>query len=426
MIVRYSTAGAFALAAQVLSACSLFAPSIADYAREKPAGGAGGIAGSGGIAELGGAGAGGSALGGQSSSCLGGSGCSVGGMGGAGAAGAGGEGCTTCAPPDLAIGAITWSPATPTAGKAVTFSATIWNHGATATPQGTVHRVRFDVDGSEVNWSDDHTAAIPPGGSAILAATGSPSHASTWTAISGSHKVRAWVDDLSLIPESDETNNQTTTNLDIAAIPNLLLGYSFDDSASGILDFSGNRRTGNGSASGVSFGPGKAGTAVQLDGSGGYLMVPANTLDAVADFTIACWVEQGSLRSNSRVFDFEDSTDTHILLNTNESSAQKLTFESSLVGGSWNFVRAAPLPIGSWQHVAVARAGASISVYLNGSWVATGPMGAGTLPGSAASASNWIGRSHWADPYLDGAIDDFRIYNRALGNAEIASLAAGP
>ena len=39
---------------------------------------------------------------------------------------------------------------------------------------------------------------------------------------------------------------------------------------------------------------------------------------------------------------------------------------------------------------------------------------------------NYLGRSQWpADPYLDGAIDEFRVYDRALAPDEIQALASG-
>jgi hypothetical protein len=45
-------------------------------------------------------------------------------------------------------------------------------------------------------------------------------------------------------------------------------------------------------------------------------------------------------------------------------------------------------------------------------------------PSSLGSTTqNWIGRSMFsADPYLDGQVDGFRIYNRALSAAEVSSL----
>jgi hypothetical protein len=40
------------------------------------------------------------------------------------------------------------------------------------------------------------------------------------------------------------------------------------------------------------------------------------------------------------------------------------------------------------------------------------------------TTQNWIGRSQWADDaYFVGSIDDFRIYDRALTEAEVRYLA---
>ncbi len=41
------------------------------------------------------------------------------------------------------------------------------------------------------------------------------------------------------------------------------------------------------------------------------------------------------------------------------------------------------------------------------------------------TANNFIGKSAFApDPYFDGLVDDFRIYNRALSPTEITALYA--
>jgi hypothetical protein len=48
-----------------------------------------------------------------------------------------------------------------------------------------------------------------------------------------------------------------------------------------------------------------------------------------------------------------------------------------------------------------------------------------TLTGASLgnTTQNWIGRSQYqADPYLDGKVDDLRIYSRALSAAELATL----
>ncbi|MGO4376332.1 LamG-like jellyroll fold domain-containing protein, partial [Paenibacillus sp. MCAF20] len=40
-----------------------------------------------------------------------------------------------------------------------------------------------------------------------------------------------------------------------------------------------------------------------------------------------------------------------------------------------------------------------------------------------STTQNWIGRSQYNDPYLNGRVDDFRIYNKVLTAGEIAALA---
>lgn len=109
--------------------------------------------------------------------------------------------------PDLVVTDITWTPANPTAGNEVTFSATIKNQGADASPAGAIHGVLFTVDGTSVNWSDNRTASIAAGASVTVTATGGPNAKASWTAVSGTHTVRALVDDVNRIGESNENNN---------------------------------------------------------------------------------------------------------------------------------------------------------------------------------------------------------------------------
>ncbi|MDX6403845.1 MAG: hypothetical protein QOH70_1300 [Blastocatellia bacterium] len=119
--------------------------------------------------------------------------------------------------PDLIVTAVSWSPVSPVTGDAVTFSATIQNQGATATPAGVMHRVSFSVDGTEVNWSDTSTASLAPGASRTVTANNGPSGSSTWTAASGTHTILANVDNTNLISESNESNNTLTSSMTVTA-----------------------------------------------------------------------------------------------------------------------------------------------------------------------------------------------------------------
>jgi len=85
------------------------------------------------------------------------------------------------------------------------------------------------------------------------------------------------------------------------------------------------------------------------------------------------------------------------------------------------------LPIGQRVHVAVSYdylAGTS-GLFLNGQRIANGTA---TDPLSQINDVNvWLGKSQWNDPYLNGQFDEFRIYNGALSDQQLAaSYAAGP
>ncbi|MGI4787966.1 MAG: CARDB domain-containing protein [Janthinobacterium lividum] len=109
--------------------------------------------------------------------------------------------------PDLTVSAITLAPAHPSAGDPVTIHATVSNIGAGPTPEGIVSSVTIRVDGTLIGWSDTHTPSILPGQSVILSLNGGGSTAHQWTASSGRHVIRAEVDDINRMEESNKSNN---------------------------------------------------------------------------------------------------------------------------------------------------------------------------------------------------------------------------
>jgi hypothetical protein len=64
-------------------------------------------------------------------------------------------------------------------------------------------------------------------------------------------------------------------------------------------------------------------------------------------------------------------------------------------------------------------------LYINGQRAGTG---AATFPLSVVDdRNNWLGRSQWQDPFVNGSIDEFRIYNGPFLDADIAAhYAYGP
>jgi hypothetical protein len=110
---------------------------------------------------------------------------------------------------DYVVSKLSWSPANPAPGQAVTFSATITNFGTTTKPAGVINGVGFRVDGGTlVSWSDNNTAALAPGQSLTVTANSGPSGSATWSPAAGPHTVEAWLDDVNRVSETNENNNK--------------------------------------------------------------------------------------------------------------------------------------------------------------------------------------------------------------------------
>ena len=79
------------------------------------------------------------------------------------------------------------------------------------------------------------------------------------------------------------------------------------------------------------------------------------------------------------------------------------------------------LPTGPWVHVAVTLGANVGKLYVNGVLRATQTI---TIkPTDFLHEFNYIGKSQWPDPLLDGRIDEFLIFNKVLDAAQVAALA---
>ncbi|MCK4862902.1 MAG: hypothetical protein KAS25_01335 [Dehalococcoidales bacterium] len=100
--------------------------------------------------------------------------------------------------PDLIVQSITWSPDTPSRGDSIVFTITIRNQGNSRARPSTVH---LYIDGISRGYQD--ITAIDSGG------TVTQTH--NWTALSGQHSIKAFVDDKNQVHEDNETNNELTS-----------------------------------------------------------------------------------------------------------------------------------------------------------------------------------------------------------------------
>ncbi|GIP18467.1 hypothetical protein J40TS1_41090 [Paenibacillus montaniterrae] len=177
---------------------------------------------------------------------------------------------------------------------------------------------------------------------------------------------------------------------------------------------------------GASWTTGYAGQALQLNGTNGYASLPAGVVNQLNHFTIASWVKVDSHADWARIFDFGSGSTHYMFLTADAGGAAGLRFAISTNGNSseQQLSTNTPLETGKWVHVAVTKQGTTGIMYVNGVEVARNTSMTLSPSSLGATTQNYIGRSQFAsDPYFKGAIDDFRIYSRALASSEIAGLA---
>jgi hypothetical protein len=163
-----------------------------------------------------------------------------------------------------------------------------------------------------------------------------------------------------------------------------------------------------------------------MNGSNQYVSLPGGIVSGLTSFSLSAWVKLSAVPAWCRIFDLGTGTNAYMFLTPNTSSST-LRF-SITTGGSGQEQRmeAPALPTGSWQHVAVTLAANAGTLYVNGGRVAQNASMTLNPASLGSTTQNWLGRSQFAgDPYLNGQIDNFRIYNRALSAAEVQTLNAG-
>ncbi|HHY83912.1 MAG TPA: hypothetical protein GYA07_00040 [Verrucomicrobia bacterium] len=238
---------------------------------------------------------------------------------------------------------------------------------------------------------------------------------------------------VSALTPSGETAN--SGEVAVSLQPRLIAHLKFDEtSGAHARDASGNGADGVLSAGGTWM-AGRQGGAVHLARDRKqYVALPAGITTNLNDFTIATWVRLSSLSSWMRIWDFGfgsplarvENTPTRYMFLSPRAGSGVVRFAITGSGGALEqqIDGTAPLPVGVWKHVAVTLSGSNGVLYVDGVPVGTNSQIHLTPAQLGHTTQNWLGRSQYADPYLDGMLDDFRIYDRALTPAQIAALAA--
>jgi hypothetical protein len=201
----------------------------------------------------------------------------------------------------------------------------------------------------------------------------------------------------------------------------LVAAYNFDE-ATGLTaaDRSGNGNTGT--IAGAARIAGHTGGALTFDGLNDWMTVnDAPSLALTTAMTLEAWVFP-TTTADWRTVMLKEGTSglTYALYGSNDAGRPagyvRIRSDVAANGG-------AALPINTWSHLAVTFDGGAVRLYVNGTLAGTATA-AGTIESSALPLRIG-GNSVWGE-FFSGRIDDVRIYNRALGAAEVQADMATP
>ena len=180
---------------------------------------------------------------------------------------------------------------------------------------------------------------------------------------------------------------------------------------------------------------------VVLDGTGGtYVSLPGGLISSLTAVSLEGWVVDSGVIDNVHLWEFSDGTGTgneyaRFVVAQNVGTANQ--FELAGFGGTTGDPNQQLLAVGdltgAQMHVVCTYdpvAGVQ-AIYTNGILEAFRTFTSGQTTLSSVSANEGsLGQSPWfayGDPYLEGTITEFRIWNAALNPLQVAALdAAGP
>ena len=167
------------------------------------------------------------------------------------------------------------------------------------------------------------------------------------------------------------------------------------------------------------------GSASTSPSSNQYFSVPSLTLPDSVSICSWFWISPSITRNWNRIWDFGNGASSSNVLgaiyyNTNNFGVDVYRGSTSI--GNRGVTNGA-LETSTWKHACMTLSGTSQVVWING--VSTSYTMTNTRDPSVQLTVNYLGRSNWAaDLYWYGAIDEFRIYYKALTSTEVAALYA--
>lgn len=210
-------------------------------------------------------------------------------------------------------------------------------------------------------------------------------------------------------------------------VSSIVVNYNMNQSSGTTVtdsSYGGNHAALTGTATWVAGRTG-AGNALNLSGTSAYASLPAGVVSQLNDFTISAWLKITANSDWARIFDFGTGTTANMFLAPQIGGGMRFAVTTGGNSTEQQLTATAPLATGAWKHVVVTLSGTTGRLYLDGVQVAVN-TGMTLKPSSLGNTTqNYIGKSQYGDPNLNGTVDDFILLNRALSASEITALFGG-
>ena len=252
----------------------------------------------------------------------------------------------------------------------------------------------------------------------VQAGTSNDAHygdAGLLAATSYSYRVRAsdWAGNL-----SGYSNVASATTLNTAPT-GLVAAYGFDEgSGTAVSDASGRGNTGT--INGAAWTPeGRFGAALSFNGTDNVVLIPSSaSLNLSAAMTLEAWVRPSANQTDWRAIVQKD-VDAYYLYASSDDPL--FPYGGGNIGGVDNGVGSnTAIAVGAWAHVAMTYDGAQLRIWVNGVEAAAPRAKSGAIETNTNLLRiGGVGGAFPEGHYFQGLIDEVRIYNRALSEAEI-------
>ena len=165
---------------------------------------------------------------------------------------------------------------------------------------------------------------------------------------------------------------------------------------------------------------GKVGGALQLDGAGDYADTGHN--DNLSTWTVAVWVKSPAAPTSAN-HSGPAHRQANYQINWNHDFPEFRGAAGVLIGTTWYAASFGDLQGDTWYHLVATFDGKSLKAYKNGALV-TNNVNAVGVPGVETETLK-LGRHAAEDAYFMGMIDDVRLHNLSLSDAQIRQIYEG-